>query len=255
MLERVFVTPVDRPGLATSPRTLHLALVFALLFPTVMAGVEYLAATPGQGGPNFATLVAYIGGRAVQFSFPLLCLWVFGHRLPRPAAPGRGGLVLGAVFGLVVGVGILVLYHAVLRDTVLFADSPRRLRAKLGEYGLDSPGGFALFAAFVTVLHSFLEEYYWRWFVFGRLRRVAAPGTAMALSSLAFMAFHVFALLTFLPGYFWTAVVPLTACVGVGGAAWAWLYQRTGTLYAPWLSHLLVDAALFVVGYDWFFVR
>jgi hypothetical protein len=28
------------------------------------------------------------------------------------------------------------------------------------------------------------------------------------------------------------------------------LYRRSGSLYGPWLSHLLVDAAIFWIGYD-----
>ena len=38
--------------------------------------------------------------------------------------------------------------------------------------------------------------------------------------------------------------------MAVGGAAWAWLYERTKSIYASWVSHLLVDAAIFVVGWD-----
>jgi membrane protease YdiL (CAAX protease family) len=41
----------------------------------------------------------------------------------------------------------------------------------------------------------------------------------------------------------------------VGGMVWAWLYWRTGSIYAPWLSHLLIDAAIFTAGYDLLFVR
>ena len=37
--------------------------------------------------------------------------------------------------------------------------------------------------------------------------------------------------------------------IAIGGAAWAWLYHRSGSLVGPWLSHLLVDAAIFVIGY------
>ena len=36
----------------------------------------------------------------------------------------------------------------------------------------------------------------------------------------------------------------------VGGAYWAWLYNKTGSIYGPWASHLLIDAAIFAVGYD-----
>jgi hypothetical protein len=31
---------------------------------------------------------------------------------------------------------------------------------------------------------------------------------------------------------------------------WAWLYERTQSVWAPWLSHLVVDAAIYVIGYD-----
>jgi membrane protease YdiL (CAAX protease family) len=50
----------------------------------------------------------------------------------------------------------------------------------------------------------------------------------------------------------WTS--PLTwlfsAGVAIGGAFWAWLYNKSGSLYGPWLSHALVDAAIFAIGYD-----
>ena len=38
--------------------------------------------------------------------------------------------------------------------------------------------------------------------------------------------------------------------VAIGGAAWAWLYSRSGNLYSAWISHAFVDAAIFWVGYD-----
>ena len=38
--------------------------------------------------------------------------------------------------------------------------------------------------------------------------------------------------------------------VAVGGAMWAWLYHRSGSIFGPWMGHLLVDAGIFLVGYD-----
>ena len=35
-----------------------------------------------------------------------------------------------------------------------------------------------------------------------------------------------------------------------GGAIWAWMYEKTGSLYGPWVNHALVDTAIFIVGYD-----
>lgn len=42
----------------------------------------------------------------------------------------------------------------------------------------------------------------------------------------------------------------LTLAVAVGGAFWAWLYHRSGSLLGPWISHMLVDAAIFGVSYQ-----
>jgi membrane protease YdiL (CAAX protease family) len=70
------------------------------------------------------------------------------------------------------------------------------------------------------------------------------------LSGLAFMGHHVLVLNVFFPGWFWPAVVPLSACIALGGVAWAWLYERSGSLLGPWVSHVIVDVALMAIGYD-----
>ena len=242
-------------GFRISGFPVWIVLAFALVFPSVMAWTEYVVTPAGGRGPNVATQMAYGGGKLAQFALPLLAMPLFSRRLPWPAWPTRRGLALGLAFGLAVAAGIMVLYFVFLRDTSVFNETPAKVHGKLQEFGLDSAWGFALFAAFITVLHSFLEEYYWRWFLFGWLQRYLKLAAAIGLSSLGFMAFHVFALHAYLPGHFLSAVVPLSLCVGIGGVVWAWLYHRSGSLFAPWLSHLVVDAALFVVGYDLFFVR
>ena len=69
-------------------------------------------------------------------------------------------------------------------------------------------------------------------------------------SSLAFASHHWIIVDTFLAGHHrWTATLPLTLLVAAGGSIWGLLYLRHRSLLAPWLSHLLVDAALMVVGY------
>jgi membrane protease YdiL (CAAX protease family) len=73
------------------------------------------------------------------------------------------------------------------------------------------------------------------------------------ISSLAFMSFHVIVLAVFLPHRFWELAVPLSFCVALGGCVWAWLYNRTGSIYAPWLSHVIVDLAIMAVGFDMVF--
>ena len=120
---------------------------------------------------------------------------------------------------------------------------------KVQGFGVASPLSYLALGVFYALVHSGLEEYYWRWFVFGQLRRLQPVGLAAIISSLGFMVHHVILL-----GFYFGWNSPLTylfsISVAMGGLFWAWLYQRTQSIYAPWVSHLIVDAGIFLLGYD-----
>jgi membrane protease YdiL (CAAX protease family) len=198
---------------------------------------------------NPAQQVAYAAGKIVQFLLPLVVVWLVERRLPRPQCPRFEGLFLGTASGLVVAAGIFGLYYGWLVNSPILASAPERVREKVTQMGLASPLSYWLLAAAYTLGHSLFEEYYFRWFVFGYLRKLMPFTPAAIASSLAFMAHHVILLYVFLPGKFLVAAVPLSLCIAVGGAFWCWLYERTGTIYAAWVSHGIVDAAIFVLGW------
>lgn len=227
------------------------ALTFAMLFPSVMAWVYFDAlAGPADGtagGPNFAVLAAYYLGKAVQFTFPILWVWRFERGRRQHGEPGKRGMTLGVAFGLGVAAAMVGVYHGILRRSELLAKTPALLTAKLEDFHANTPAMFILMALFLCALHSFFEEYYYRWFIFDGLRDHLSLTPAVLISSLAFMGHHVIVLVNYLP--MWLAVL-FSICVAIGGAVWGWLYHRTGSLLAPWLSHLVVDAAIMIVGYD-----
>jgi membrane protease YdiL (CAAX protease family) len=226
------------------------ALAFAMAFPSIMTWLEFKV-LPGEHAEGHPALGAvFAAGKVVQFAFPLLYVAWFERDRLRPARPAPRGLALGAAFGLAVGAGAIALYHTWLRHTGLMTDTPARVHGWLVRMRLGTPAAFVGMAVFMSVLHSFLEEYYWRWFVFGWLRRHVPDIVAMVVSALAFMAHHVIILSVYLPGQFWMLAVPFSLCVAGGGVAWAWLYERAQSLYAPWVSHMLIDAALMVIGYE-----
>ena len=225
-------------------------LIIALIFPGVMAWLDYAAVVSPESGPNRLMQTLYVFGKLFQFGLPIVFVTLTSGRFPWPGLPNARGLLLGLAFGGLVAFGTIGLYFVFLRDTSVFQESPDRIKHKLSEFGMNSPAGFALFAVVISVPHSLLEEYYWRWFVFGRLREFVPWRWALVLSSLAFMGHHVVVLHVYLPGRFLAEVVPFSLAIAVGGGVWAWLYERTGTLYPSWLSHALVDAAIFVIGWD-----
>jgi membrane protease YdiL (CAAX protease family) len=225
-------------------------LVFALVYPTLLSWVDFVVLASAGNTTNPAQQAAYVLGKLFQFVLPVAVVWWMDGRSPRPGRPRFDGMLGGLAFGLLTTAGMLLLYHTWLKGTPTFGATPDLVRQKLSEFGLTSLAAFVLFAVFLSIIHSLAEEYYWRWFVFGRLRGHISFTPAMLLSSLGFMSHHVIVLAVYLPGYFWVAVVPLSLCIAFGGAVWAWFYERTGTIWAAWLSHLVIDVAIMLIGYD-----
>lgn len=234
------------PSTSTAQRTDGLAVAFALAFPTLITWVYFnlLAGTPPEWQQT-----AYGVGKVLQFAFPLL--WVLGVRRRRFAwqRPTARGLVAGLAFGALVFAAMMAVYFGWLKPEGTFAQAGQTIHRKVTAFGVDSFWPFVALGAFYSVCHSFLEEYYWRWFVFGRLGRLVPPGAAIVVSAVGFAAHHVL-VLAFYFGWHSPATYLFSLAVAVGGAFWAWLYHKSGSLYAVWLSHLLIDAAIFTVGYD-----
>src|SRR5438270_12057922 len=122
---------------------------------------------------------------------------------------------------------MFALYFLLLRHSPWLAQTPARIREKLQEFGADSPAGYLALSLFLSVAHSFLEEYYWRWFVFGRLSTLLPVGSAMILSSLGFLSHHVLVVWAYLPDKILTGVLPASLAVAAGGLAWSWIYHRS----------------------------
>jgi membrane protease YdiL (CAAX protease family) len=222
-------------------------VVAAMVLPTAAAWVYFAA----LAGSPLARPV-YLGAKAVQFSLPLL--WWFGWRRgpPRPGSAGRGWKLAarGAASGVVLAGAIAVSYAVLLAGSPLGHEAAARIREALADFRVVGPGHYLAMAASLAVAHSLLEEVYWRAFVYGRLAVWLPAPAAVALASLAFAAHHLIVVARYVPAdRLWSVAVPATAAVALAGAHWCALYRRTGSLLAPWVSHLLVDAAVLGLGY------
>ena len=161
----------------------------------------------------------------------------------------RRDVIVGGIFGVVISIAMLILYYGWLKTSPLMASGPEMISAKVVDLGLTTPWKFLAFALFLSVLHSLLEEYYFRWFIFRRLQAFIPLWLAVVLSSLAFMGHHVIVLLTFFPHSSALAWF-FSLCIAVGGGIWAWMYHRSGSLRGVWLSHFLIDCAIMWLGFE-----
>lgn len=221
-----------------------IGLIFAFTFPTILTWFYFVFLAEHDAGK-----AVYVVGKIVQFAFPLVwILLVLGEKVSVPR-PTCAGLAISVAFGLAVLAAMLLVYHLALKPTGMFNDLALAVETKLAEMWVNQLSRYLVLSVFYVICHSFLEEYYWRWFVYGQMRCVCPRAVAAVVSSLGFMAHHVILLGTYLD---WHG--PMTSlfsvAVAVGGVVWAWIYQRSGSLYGPWMSHLLIDAAIFLIGYD-----
>jgi membrane protease YdiL (CAAX protease family) len=153
------------------------------------------------------------------------------------------------VFSVVVVCAGLILFQTALRNLPVFTTAAELIQQKIAAFGIASAGAYFALTAFYSLFHSLLEEYYWRWFVFQQSSRLMAFWPAALLSAIGFTLHHIIVLNVFFKGAPWL-VAALSTAIAIGGVFWAWLFNRTGSVFDTWLSHLLIDAGIFAIGYQ-----
>ena len=149
----------------------------------------------------------------------------------------------GILSGLAIGALMIALFRlSPLGDYV--RSHSETIRGKVESMGIVRY--YILFAVFVAFFNSFMEEYYWRWYVFGRLRKTVHVVLAYGLAGLAFGGHHYVVLSCYFPAW---GTALFGTCVGIGGGFWCWLYARQRSLVGCWVSHLLADVAILYIGY------
>ncbi|MFN7805031.1 MAG: lysostaphin resistance A-like protein [Planctomycetaceae bacterium] len=230
---------------ASVPQVSWSGLWFATLFPTALTLVYFVVLARESAGWQ---QLAFAVGKAIQFGWPVL--WCLRHDRAALAWRWSGfrGMGLGVVLGLAVTASMLLFYRLYLVPHGLFAPAEEAIRAKVAGLDLATPARMLVLSVFYCLFHSFLEEFYFRWFLHRRLESRLGFWIAACWSGLAFMAHHVVVLATYLGLTSWLTWF-LALSIAIGGVLWAWLYRRSGNLWAPWICHAIVDAGIFLIGY------
>ncbi len=183
----------------------------------------------------------YSAVKILLFFWPLIWL-ALGAPLPKFTfrITPRSALI-GLACGVVMAASIFALYTLLHATIAVYAAD---ILTKADDL---FPLQYYIPVAIVFCLvHSLFEEYFWRWFVFSGLR-LRMPAIAAALvGSVAFTLHHIVILSQFFPA----GLTALTSFgVFIGGLIWCFLYNKTNSLAASWISHALVDGAIFAIGY------
>lgn len=225
-------------------------LALLLLVPAPTIGVIFAMLAPATAGTATGQAI-YFASKAWLLLLPLFwLLYIERGRLSLSPAQRGGfgvGIALGAAISLAIFGAYATLSHLIDAETV---------RESAERSGIATPARYIGLAIYIFTLNAILEEYVWRWFVFRQCEkltaRLGAKGgiIAVLLSALLFTVHHVFALAAQ-----FDALFTILASVGVfiGGAVWSWCYLRYRSIWPGYVSHAIVDVAVFAIGWKLIF--
>lgn len=219
---------------------LFLGLIPALFFQVVGSYLYFDLLT----GTLWAS-TAYMITKGLVLFWPMLW-FVLGYRCffeKGEKSDKKTSLLWGIGSGVFILVVMLGLF-ALLRD--FFVDSKPMIEEKLFDYKITTPQIYLVVFILYSLFHAGVEEYFWRWFLFGGLKKYCTPLIAGVVSSIGFGLHHYLVIGQYLP---WHMMLLLGTCVVVGGGWWCFVYHKTKSLLGAWISHVFVDLGVFGIGY------
>jgi len=103
-------------------------------------------------------------------------------------------------------------------------------------------------ALFIAMINSLMEEWYWRGFVFERLKNMQLAGPwVILLGGIGFGFHHYFTLIVYFP---LPVTLFFTFATMVAGVLWSWMRYRGVSLVDCYISHLIADVSLLWIGWQ-----
>lgn len=145
------------------------------------------------------------------------------------------GLLGFGVFSLILGSYIL------LQNVVDLSAVTGELESRMNI----NASNFMVVALYIATCNSFLEEFFFRGFLFFRLKENCSVFQAHLLSSVIFALYHVAIMVTWFE--WWVFTLCMIALV-IGGVLFNLLDESTVSLYPSWLTHGCANLAINTIG-------
>jgi hypothetical protein len=215
------------------------ALLLVVPAPSIGAAVS-LIFVPGTVGA-----AVYAACKIWLYGLPLFWLLLVDRRPLSLSPVKKGGMGVGVLLGVLIAALILAIF-AIRGIAPSEAEQVRRLAENAGFASLPR---FLLLAGYLTTVNSLLEDYVFRWFIFRKWETLLGPNrgwTAVLLAAACFTLHHVIVLRA---QFGWGLTLGAGLGVFVGGLAWSWCYLRYRSIWPGYVSHAIVDLAIFFIGW------
>lgn len=165
--------------------------------------------------------------------------------------PFGPGMKWAHITGVIIFISIAAAYYLFGKNLI---DTGPMLE-KVRQMGLDNLWLYLAGALYWCTINSLLEEYFWRWFIFARLRdvlpkTVAGVTGAVIAVGLLFTAHHIVALKVY---FDWDITILGALGCFIGSVTWSVLYLKTKNIYTCYVSHVYPDLIIFYIGWELIF--
>ena len=197
---------------------------------------------PGLIGNGIFTLV-----KIWIVIFPLFWTWKNNPRkLQLPKFQTRQ-IVAGFCLGILMFISIYITYLLLGKSWINLVD----IRTKAQEVGITSTNIYLAGFLYWSFINSLIEEYIWRGFVYSQCKILFPTAAAISLASLFFTLHHSIAIYGYTHN--WMVVFIGSWGVFVAGAIWSLCYKTYDSIIPGYISHILADMAIAVVGWQLLF--
>ncbi len=158
--------------------------------------------------------------------------------------PSTNGFKSGTILGILIYIAVVACY--LISNS--FADLSSIRTSLENNLGINKDN-FFLVGLYVCVVNSFLEEWFFRGFVFLQLKQQSRV-MAYIVSSTSFAVYHI----AIMDGMFNVALfIVVLLGLFIGGCIFNYLNEKNNNIYASWLCHFFANLAMNTVGYMLFF--
>lgn len=218
---------MDKP---TNRSISNITLLIAATLP-LLGALGYIVLLP----PSPLTSIFYSLSKLAMVLIGLFGWFILKIKPPQAFKLTPSYIASGLASGIIGSFVILIVFVVLRNQVIPYSPTINTEIESLVPLSIFIPAAIAF-----SLIHSLLEEIYWRGFI--------GIGTgSLLISALAFSAHHFVVLYSALP-----LGLSLIGTIGVaiGGYIWGLLTQKTGGLIAGWISHALIDITLFAIIYN-----